>query len=294
MRTAFFDSRPAHSQRDVSVTASEFDKTAGSWPAIAVFYLIACGFSWLVWSPLVLGPDGLRVLKTAASFPVTVCIGTLGPLLACFIVHRWQTGRWQAIRFLPNRPSQWTWLVLGPFLILFCRCFLFSALITTGGPTAWHWNIGALAGIWIPMFNYNLFGGPLFEEFGWRGFLQPRLQLRMPAWLAAVVTGVLWSAWHLPLFLVGWGGESFMLFLLTLVGVSIVMAFAFNASGQSLVVAILMHSAFNAVNRFMPAFLGTVPTRQYPPEALLIALSFLLVAALLIAVTRGRICALAQ
>jgi membrane protease YdiL (CAAX protease family) len=144
------------------------------------------------------------------------------------------------------------------------------------------------------MFNYNLFGGPLFEEFGWRGFLQPRLQLRMPAWLAAVVTGVLWSAWHLPLFLVGWGGESFMLFLLTLVGVSIVMAFAFNASGQSLVVAILMHSAFNAVNRFMPAFLGTVPTRQYPPEALLIALSFLLVAALLIAVTRGRICALAQ
>ena len=294
VKTALFDSGSAHSQRDASAATSEPARAAGSWQAIAIFYCIACGFSWLAWSPLVLGPDGLRVLKTSVSFPVTVSIGTLGPFLACFIVHRWQTGRWKAIHLLPKKPLQWAWLLLGPLLILFCRCFLFSALITTGGPASWHWHIGALAGIWIPMFNYNLFGGPLFEEFGWRGFLQPRLQLRMPAWLAAVVTGLLWSTWHLPLFLVGWGGESFMLFLLTLICVSIVMAFAFNASGQSLVVAILMHSAFNAVNRFMPAFLGTVPTRQYPPETLLIALSSLLVAALLIAATRGRICAVAQ
>jgi hypothetical protein len=68
-----------------------------------------------------------------------------------------------------------------------------------------------------------------------------------------------------------------------------IMAFAFNGSGESVIVAILMHSAFNAANRFIPAFLGNVSTRQYPSEGLLIALSFLLVAAVLVAVTRGRL-----
>lgn len=32
------------------------------------------------------------------------------------------------------------------------------------------------------MFNYNLLGGPLFEEPGWRGFLQPRLEEIMHPW----------------------------------------------------------------------------------------------------------------
>jgi len=99
----------------------------------------------------------------------------------------------------------------------------------------------------------------------------------------------MWAVWHLPLFILGWGGVTFPLFLMTLVGVSVIMAFAFNGSGESVIVAILMHSAFNAANRFIPAFLGNVSTRQYPSEGLLIALSFLLVAAVLVAVTRGRL-----
>jgi uncharacterized protein len=145
------------------------------------------------------------------------------------------------------------------------------------------------AGIWVPMLNYNLFGGPLFEEFGWRGFLQSRLQRTLPPWIAAVLTGALWATWHLPLFLTVWSGVSFPLFLLILVSLSLIMAVAFNASGQIIFVAILMHSAFNAANRFLPDFLGNVPTRQYPTEGLLIALSFLLVATVLAASTRGRL-----
>jgi hypothetical protein len=118
--------------------------------------------SWLVWLPLILGPNGLKTLKTAVSFPVFVCIGTLGPLLACFIVHRWYAGNWRAVRWAPSVPFQWIWLILGPLLIIFCRVFLFSALYTQGGPGSWRWHYSALVGILIPMFNYNLFGGPPF------------------------------------------------------------------------------------------------------------------------------------
>jgi membrane protease YdiL (CAAX protease family) len=190
---------------------------------------------------------------------------------------------------LPRSPLQWTWLALGPMLIIFSRFFVFSALATEGGPAAWHWHIGPLMKIWVPMFNYNLFGGPLFEEFGWRGFLQSRLQLSLRPWSSAIVVGVMWAVWHLPFFILGWGGVTFQLFLIILIGVSVIIAFAFNASGESVLVAILMHSAFNASTRLVPDFLGNVSTRQYPSEGLLIALSFMLGAVALAVCTRGRL-----
>jgi membrane protease YdiL (CAAX protease family) len=129
---------------------------------------------------------------------------------------------------------------------------------------------------------------PLFEEFGWRGFLQSHLQRTLPPWIAAVFTGALWAVWHLPLFIVGYGGVSFPLFLLIEISLSLIMAFAFNASGQLIFVAILMHSAFNAANFVLPGFLGNLPTRQHPAEGLLVTLSFLLVALILLVFTRGR------
>lgn len=49
------------------------------------------------------------------------------------------------------------------------------------------------------LLNIVLFGG--IEEFGWRGFLQPQFQERMSVLTASLVVGVLWWAWHLPLFL---------------------------------------------------------------------------------------------
>jgi hypothetical protein len=60
--------------------------------SVVLFYGIACGFAWLAWTALVLGPAGLKLHKHAVSFPISACIGTLGPFLACFISHRVQVG----------------------------------------------------------------------------------------------------------------------------------------------------------------------------------------------------------
>lgn len=37
------------------------------------------------------------------------------------------------------------------------------------------------------------------EEFGWRGYLQPRLQILFGKKLGVVLLGVIWGIWHLPL-----------------------------------------------------------------------------------------------
>jgi hypothetical protein len=148
--------------------------------------------------------------------------------------HRVQTGDWRAVRLLPRSRLQMIWLIAGPLLVLFCFFLLFPVFISKGDPRAWHWRLGALVGLLVPMFNYNLFGGPLFEEFGWRGFLQSQLQQVLPPWIAAICVGTMWAAWHLPLFLVGWSSASPLVFTFIVVGLSVLIVFAFNASAGQL------------------------------------------------------------
>ena len=43
-------------------------------------------------------------------------------------------------------------------------------------------------------------GGPMGEEFGWRGLVLPLLLRRWSPLLASLLLVVLWLVWHLPLF----------------------------------------------------------------------------------------------
>jgi len=43
----------------------------------------------------------------------------------------------------------------------------------------------------------------IFEEIGWRAWLQPRLQARMGARRAVLTTSAVWAAWHIPFQLSG-------------------------------------------------------------------------------------------
>lgn len=74
-----------------------------------------------------------------------------------------------------------------------------------------------------------------------------------------------------------------------MISLSMVFAYAFNSSGGSVLVAILMHSAFNSSSRFIGLFLDSTPTHEHPSAEVLIGLSFFLVAITMIAMTRGRL-----
>lgn len=260
-----------------------------AWRLAFVYYAIACGWAWLAWSPVVLGSGGLKLLHISASVPVFSCIATLGPFFGCFITHRLETQNWRAVRLLPRDPGGWLWLVIGPLLVLVSFFLIFPAFVSKGTPAHWHWHPAGLIGLWIPMFNYNLLGGPLFEEFGWRGFLQVHLQAAMPPWVAAACVGIMWALWHAPLLLVSWTSASPLTYILIVVGLSILMASAFNATGGAVVAAILMHSAFNASPRFIQPFLDGTLTRESPSAEMLIALAFLTIAVLAVIFTRGQL-----
>lgn len=96
--------------------------------------------------------------------------------------------------------------------------------------------------------------GPLAEEGGWRGYLLPRLLDQMGEAHAAIIIGVIWSLWHLPVmaFFPEWrGGASFGLFLPAyIVGVtalSYIAAVVWRLGRGSLVPCIWLHRLVNAI-----------------------------------------------
>lgn len=257
--------------------------------SIALYYAIAIGWAWAVWAPLVLGSDGLKVLSIRPSLPILTCIATLGPSLGCFVTNRMETGHWAAIQLLPATKGRWIWVLLGPLLILLCSFLIFPTFISSGSPASWRWHPSVLTGLWFPMFNYNLLGGPLFEEPGWRGFLQPRLEEILQPWVAAICVGIMWAAWHIPLFFVTWSSASPVSFLLIEIGVSILIAFAVSSAGKAILVAILMHAAFNASSQFLDPFLGQTATRSRPSAEMILAFAYLFVAGVIVLCTRGSL-----
>jgi membrane protease YdiL (CAAX protease family) len=47
--------------------------------------------------------------------------------------------------------------------------------------------------------TWGLVGGGLLEELGWTGFAVPSLRQRYDALTTALIVGLLWGAWHLPI-----------------------------------------------------------------------------------------------
>lgn len=95
------------------------------------------------------------------------------------------------------------------------------------------------------------------EEFGWRGFMQERLQGRNGVFLASLITGLVWGGWHSMDFLMGNIPSdlfSVSIFFAYIVGTSIVVGYLYKWSGGSIFVAMLAHFSANMVSSFLPVW----------------------------------------
>jgi membrane protease YdiL (CAAX protease family) len=91
-------------------------------------------------------------------------------------------------------------------------------------------------------------GGPLGEELGWRGFMQPRLQTTMGMLPASLIIGVASAFWHLPLFLIPSSAQSHLplaVFVVRTVALSVILGWLWNRSNRSLLVILLFHASLN-------------------------------------------------
>ena len=88
------------------------------------------------------------------------------------------------------------------------------------------------------------------EEYGWRGYLLPRLLL-LGEIRASVLLGVVWGLWHLPLLLAGlnYPGVNLWLAIIIFTFVTVALSFTYTwfyvASSGSELVAAVFHASTN-------------------------------------------------
>jgi membrane protease YdiL (CAAX protease family) len=105
------------------------------------------------------------------------------------------------------------------------------------------------------------------EELGWRGYALPRLQGKYSALTASLILGVIWSLFHLPLFLTHGGGvggnlasEPPLGFPLRTVADAVLVTWVFNNTQGSVLLVILFHAAVNTWTQVLPG----IDTAHYP------------------------------
>jgi uncharacterized protein len=97
--------------------------------------------------------------------------------------------------------------------------------------------------------GFGLVAG-FFEEIGWSGFAYPRMRQRFGALSGAVILGVVWGFWHLPV-VDSLGAASphgpawpafFLAFVATLTGLRLLIAWMYDHT-ESVLLAQLMHAS---------------------------------------------------
>ncbi len=109
--------------------------------------------------------------------------------------------------------------------------------------------------IWLPLMFVKMFTVAILtggnEEHGWRGVLQPLLQRSMSPLTVALIIGVIWEIWHLPLVLGGIYGEGNPALIvvgrmLATVPLAFLFAAIYNGTRGSIFLCVLFHACANS------------------------------------------------
>ncbi len=213
------------------------------------FFALAYGITWLFWIPI-----AIFALSRPVGMPLAL-LGAFGPTVAAFVLSD-RVGR----RDLLGRFTDLKRIGLGWWLLI----LLFHPLVAIvsnwigmrlGGPSV-GLDRGTLGEptAFLTWLLIMIIGGPLAEEFGWRGYALDRLQTFGGAVNASVALGILWALWHLPLFFIagtsqgamGFGTPGFWMWTTQVVALTAVYTWVYNNTGRSIFGAFLFHFMHNA------------------------------------------------
>ena len=283
---------------------------------LILYFVLAFLISWILWVPSIVISNLFPTFAQITT--IIVMAGSFGPTVAAIILSFRRNGTEGIIELL-KRGIQfrigWKWYF--PIFLIF-PLVVFSAfavgLLLSG-------NLPSLLniGLWITailmliiVLPFMLLGGPLGEEWGWRGYALDRLQKKWNGLISSLILCAFWAVWHVPLFFIAGSSQRLLLdyvpfvlilqFSVTLLLITILFTWLHNVSGGSVLVAILLHTVLNTTNTvFMvlaffpfgltdPSQLSTINQATLNALAGLITLSSLFVA-LFMAVVVGVVIA---
>ena len=191
----------------------------------------------------------------------------VSPLVGCLLLRAFGGDGWSDLGLRPGLGRNLSWYLMsalvypGVAVLVLIVGLALGAVKVPGlpGNTPQAFFMGVAFSL-APLFFKNI-----FEEFGWRGYLTPRMAAaRVNDTLADVLTGLVWATWHLPYYFGLLSREEFTrytsqglgVFMITmyigLVASSLVYGVIRRQSG-TLWPAVLMHAVGNA---FLVVLLG--------------------------------------
>ncbi len=219
------------------------------------YFFLSYFLSWIVWVPLGMQEQGL--LDMGMPYELKD-LGAYGPGIAALVLTAINHG-WPGIKSLLSRITIWKfktyWYViiifgagaLGLTAMLIATLFDLADFSFAGRPSIFLFPLFL---IWV-----IVFGGPLGEEFGWRGYALPELMIHEGPWKSSLILGLVWSAWHLPLFWMPGTVQyelSFITYTLMTVPLTFIYTWIYLGTGGSILAAILFHGASNTMAGFVP------------------------------------------
>lgn len=254
----------------------------GGLGSVALFFVLAYALAWTVWFALgALASDaGMTTIDLVAEveagrfdavteagsgwmlYGLTRLVDFSFSIVGVAMVAatagraglRRMVARLTSLRF----PLRWYALALAPVFLYLAAGLLITrsenGSVELDGSTIptvlWSLEAGVLVSL--------LFRGAMGEELGLRGFALPALQRQLSPRLAALVIGIGWALWHLPV-LVDDPATAPVLFTL-IVALSFILTWLFNGTGGSLIGPLLFHATQNAeeaVEMILPAIVDT-------------------------------------
>jgi uncharacterized protein len=220
-----------------------------------LFFGLTYGLSWAIWVPFTLSgktvDSPVPALIVACSVPSLV--GILLTHLTSDNIDR--DDFWRRIVSFKLIGLRWFAVIICLFPFLLALGLLTDKLF--GGilpPLRGAEQTLTQPAVLLLYIGANIIGGPLGEELGWRGFALDRLQNKWNAVVASLVLGIMWAAWHVPLFFVkgtpqqgmGFGTLLFWLWSLQVVSLSVLTTWVYNNTHRSILSAVFMHFMFNS------------------------------------------------
>ncbi|MBN2230868.1 MAG: CPBP family intramembrane metalloprotease [Candidatus Thorarchaeota archaeon] len=215
-----------------------------------LFFLLNIVFTWIFWFAAISFGGFTEIIGF-----LFYIIGGTGPLVSALILVGFKDGtvgiRKLLSRMVQTRSIKIKWLSLS-VLIIFIPVITASILeiVFLGTWTAMTNAIVFFSGfsIWTISIIFNLIA-VILEEPGWRGLALDSLQKQYNAVRSSIIVGIIWAAWHLPLFVmpgtyqeaIGLGTIGFWLYMGAIPATSILISWFYNNSNNSILAAMVFH-----------------------------------------------------
>jgi membrane protease YdiL (CAAX protease family) len=218
---------------------------------------------------MIFGTAPALVVGTGLLSPAWAQLGALSSSLAGIVLVLIE-GRKGGLRELLGRGLIWRvgiqWWIFALFFMIVPSVVSLYLYHLLGGPAV-EWNGLQPLYTVVPMLIFLTIAAGIGEEFGWRGFLLPRLQSRHSALVSGLIVGVAWATWHVPMFFIKGTSQyeqrfaagllpAVLGYAVFVIAQSVQFTWLFNNTKGSVLLAAVFHGASNAWSQYIDVYRG--------------------------------------